>query len=165
MAFLLRKPFIIIIAVIIASVLIVFFSGILPTKPAGLTLSPEPTLKKASIKIGENTTLTVVIENKASQSKTFELHIVYSGNLTFYDGITNKLLTDISKYDIYYNLTYPTKGTLDVRGSTSIPILVKGLKPIGASQTHTITVEVFSLEGSKNVLADKKEVQLIVNLQ
>jgi len=164
MAFLLRKPFIIVIVIIIAAVLVISFSGIFSTKTEGLTLSPDPSLKRGSIKMGENTTLTVVIENKAPQSKTFELHIIYSGNLTFYDGITNKPLTEVevSKYDTYYNLTYPTKGTLDTKGSTSIPILVKGLEPIGQSQTHTIFVEVFSIDGYKKTLADKKPVQLAV---
>lgn len=162
MAFLLKKPFIIIIAAVIASVLIISYSGILSLKPAGLTLS-SVSLERSSIKMGQNTTLTVVIENKGSRSQTFELHIVYtSENLTFYDKITGARLPDPVPKPPYYNITHHTKGTLDTQGRVEIPILVKGLGPMGSSQTYTISMEVFSLDDFKKVLADKKSVQLTV---
>jgi hypothetical protein len=164
MAFLLRRPVIIIIVTVIAVLVLVHFSGILSPEPRGLFIESAEFTGSDSIRIDENTTLTVVLNNWAVQPATFELHIVYTGNLTFYDGKTKELLLDISQHDIYYNLTYPTKGTLDMQGSTSIPIVTEGREPIGESQTFTIFVEVFYLEGLDRKFADQATVQLTVTL-
>lgn len=162
MAFLLRRPIILIIVTVIAAILLLSFSGFFSTEPLELFIASAEFTGSNSIMVGENTTLTVVLKNWADQPKTFELHIIFSGNLSFYDGITKEQLLDISKNDIYYNLTYPTKGTLDMQGSTSIPIVTKGGEPIGGSQTHTIFVEVFFFEGLDRKFSDRTTVQLTV---
>jgi hypothetical protein len=164
MAFLLRRPIIIIIVTAIAVLVLVHFSGILSPEPRGLFIASAEFTSSDSIRIGENTTLTVELNNWADQPATFELHIVYTGNLTFYDGITKEQLLDISQNDIYYNLTYPTKGILDMQGSTSIPIVTEGRDPIGESQTFTLFVEVYYLEGLDWEFADQTSVQLTVTL-
>jgi hypothetical protein len=162
MAFLLRRSVIIIIVAAIAVLVLVSFSGILSTEPLGLFIASAEFTGSNSIRVGENTTLTVVLKNWADQPKTFELHIIFSGNLSFYDGITKEGLLDISQHDIYYNLTYPTRGTLDMQGSTSIPIVTEGREPIGGSQTYTLFVEVFFLEGLDRKFADQTTIQLTV---
>ncbi len=164
MAFLLRRPFIIIIVTAIAVLVLVHFSGILSPEPRGLVIASAVFTGSDSIRLGENTTLTVVLNNWADQPATFELHVVYTGNLTFYDGITKERLQDISQHDIYYNLTYPTRGTLDMQGSTSIPIVMEGREPIGESQTFTLFVEAFLRKGLEWEYADQAKVQLTVTL-
>lgn len=162
MAFLLRKSVIIIIVAAVAAILLISYSGLFSTESRELVISSANFIERDTIKIGENTTLMVVLRNWAPQPKTFELHLIYSGNLTFYDGITKALLQNIAQHGTYYNVTYPTKGTLDTQGSTSIPILAEGREPIGESQTYTIFVEVFSMDGSERDLADDTSVQLTV---
>ena len=162
MAFLLRRPLIMIIVAAVTVLLLISFSGILSTEPLGLFIASAEFTGSNSISVGENTTLTVVLKNWAEQPKTFELHIIFSGNLSFYDGITKERLLDISQNEIYYNLTYPTKGTLDMQGSTSIPIVTKGGEPIGGSQTYTIFVEVYFLEDLDRIFSDQTTVQLTV---
>lgn len=158
----LKKMYIVITIIILSAVLIILYSGIISVEPLGLTIS-SATLESHTIKMGKNTTITIVIENTASESKTFELHIIYTNsNLTFYDKITGTLLPLPDKSTQYYNITYPTKGTIDVQGKVEIPILVKGPEPIGNSQTYTIFLEVFSLNDPKKTLSDKKSVQLTV---
>jgi len=164
MAFLLRRPIIIIIVAAIAVLVLVNFSGILSPEPRGLFIASAEFTGSNSIRLGENTTLTVVLNNWADQPATFELRIVYTGNLIFYDGITKERLLDISQHGIYYNLTYPTKGTLDMQGSTSIPIVMEGREPIGESQTFTLFVEAFLLDGLDWEFADQTKVQLTVTL-
>ena len=162
MAFLLRRPLIIIIVTVIAAILLLSFSGFFSTEPLELFIASAEFTGSNSIMVGENTTLTVVLKNWADQPKTFELHIIFSGNLSFYDGITKERLLDISQHGIYYNLTYPTRGTLDMQGSTSIPIVTEGREPIGESQTYTLFVEVFFLEGLDRKFADQTAIQLTV---
>ncbi len=162
MAFLLRKSVLIIIIVAVAAVVLVAYSGLFAPEPRELVIASATFTERNTIKIGENTTLRIDLKNWAPQPQTFELHLIYSGNLTFYDGITKAVLHNISQHGTYANVTYPTMGTLDPQGSTSIPILAEGLDPIGESQTYTLFVEVFSIEGSERVLADSTSVQLTV---
>jgi hypothetical protein len=166
MAFLLRRPIILIFIIVtaIAVLVVVHFSGILSPEPRGLLIASAGFTGSNSIRLGENTTLTVVLNNWADQPATFELHIIYTGNLTFYDGITKERLLDITQHGSFYNLTYPTKGILDMQGSTSIPIVLEGREPIGASQTFTLFVEAYYLDGLEWEFADEAAVQLTVTL-
>ena len=163
MTFLLRRPGIFLLVPVVAAVLVlVYVSGVLTPVPRGLVIASVSFTSSAAITLGENTTLTVVLNNWADQPQTFELHIVFSGNLTFYDGITKAHLTEITQRGIYYNLTYPVRGTLDMHGSTSIPIVVEGRDPIGQSQTYTLFVELYAREGSRWKPVDQTAVQLTV---
>jgi len=162
MTFLLRRPGIFIPVTVIAVLVLVYFSGILTPAPRGLVIDSARFTGSDAIALGENTTLTVVLKNWADEPQTFELHIVFTGNLTFYDGITKERLTDITQRDIYYNLTYPTRGTLDMQGSTSIPIVAEGRELSVLSQTYTLFVALFSREGSLWKFADQTPVQLTV---
>ena len=162
MAFLLRKSVLIIIITAIAAVVLIAYSGLFAPESRELVISSATFIEQDTIKLGENTTLMIILKNWSPQPKTFELHLIYSGTLTFYDGITKTALHDISQHGTYANLTYPTTGTLDTQGSTKIRVLVEGLDPIGEAQTYTIFVEVFSIEGSDRALADATSVQLTV---
>ena len=162
MAFLLRKSVLIIIIVAVAAVVLVAYSGLFAPESRELVIASATFMARDTIMIGENTTLRIVLKNWSPQPQTFELHLIYSGNLTFYDGITKEALHNISQHGTYANVTYSDLGTLDPQGSTSIPILAEGLDPIGESQTYTIFVEVYSTDGSERALADSTSVQLTV---
>ena len=157
----LRKPYIYVIVAIIAIVLIIHFSGILSPKPSGLTI--DASLESSSIKMGENTTLTVIIENKAAFPKKFEFRIVYtSKNLTYYHGMTKAPLPGPVEKDENYTITY-TEGLLDPNGRIELPVIVEGFLPIEASSKRfTISLEVYSADGASKVLSDSKSVSLTV---
>jgi hypothetical protein len=159
MEFLLKRPLILIAIVVIAVIAILSASGIFSGEPEGLVLSPITELE--SIKMGENTTLTVKIENKAAQPIIFELHLVYTNeNMTFYDAITGERLQNITMNPTNFSLIHPDGGPIDI--DTTIPILISGPKPKGSSETFRIFVELYSIEDQNLVLRDRKSVQLTV---
>ena len=162
MAFLLKRPLILIVIVVIAVVAIMSSSGIFSGEPEGLVLSPIPKLDEPSIKMGENTTLTVKIENKAAQPISFELHLVYTNeNMTFYHHLGDQL-QDITVNPTNFSLTHPSGGPIDI--DLTIPILISGPKPKGSSETFQIFVELYSIEDQNLVLRDRKSVQLTVTI-
>jgi hypothetical protein len=161
MASQLRNPLIIIIIAIIAAVIVISSLGGFETpSPEGLNIS-NLTLEKDRIKMGENTTLTVEIENTADSSKVFELRIMYTAeDFVFYDTLTGEQLTNIKVYPNNYTLTHPTKGVLDKK--TTIPITVQGPQPMGSEEEKLITVLVYSIDDSVASLSDERVISITV---
>ena len=161
MASQLRNPLIIIIIAIIAAVIVISSLGGFETpSPEGLTIS-NLTLEKTRIKMGENTTLTVEIENTADTSKVFELRIMYTAeDFVFYDTLTGQQLTNIKVNPNNYTLTHPTKGVLDKK--TTIPITVQGPQPMGSEEEKLITVLVYSIDDNVASLSDERDILITV---
>jgi hypothetical protein len=157
----LRKPYIYILVAIVAAVLIIHFSGILNPTPLGLVITAS--LKNSEIRMGQNTTIVVTIENKAMHLQTFEFHIVYtSKNLTYYNGITEEPLSEPVYNGGNYTIVYPNDD-LGPNEKTELLVIVKGLLPKGASSKRfTVFLEVYSLDGASKVLSDRKSVSLTV---
>lgn len=161
MASQLRNPLIIIIIAIIAAVMVISSLGGLETpSPEGLNIS-NLTLEKDRIIMGENTTLTVEIENTADTSKVFELRIMYTAeDFVFYDTLTGEQLTNIKVNPNNYTLTHPTKGVLDKK--TTIPITVQGPQPMGSEEEKLITVLVYSIDDNVASLSDEHVISITV---
>ncbi len=161
MASQLRNPLIIIIIAIIAAVIVISSLGGLDTpSPEGLIIS-NLNLEEDTIKMGENTTLTVEIENTADTSKVFELRITYTAeDFVFYNALTGEPLTDIQTTPDNYTLTHPTTGVLDKK--TTIPITVQAPQPIGQEEVKTITVLVYSIEYNVAYLSDKRIISITI---
>jgi DNA-directed RNA polymerase subunit L len=161
MASQLRNPLIIIIIAIIAAVIIISSLGEFEApSPEGLNIS-NLALEKDRIKMGENTTLTVEIENTADTSKVFELRIMYTAeDFVFYNTLTGEQLTDIKVNPNNYTLTHPTKGVLDKK--TTIPITVQGPQPMGSEEEKLITVLVYSIDDNVASLSDERVISITV---
>lgn len=161
MASQLRNPLIIIIIAIIAAVMVISSLGGLETpSPEGLNIS-NLTIEKDRIRMGENTTLTVEIENTADTSKVFELRIMYTAeDFVFYDTLTGEQLTNIKVNPNNYTLTHPTKGVLDKK--TTIPITVQGPQPMGSEEEKLITVLVYSIDDNVASLSDEHVISITV---
>ena len=161
MASQLRNPLIIIIIAIIAAVIVISSLGGLETpSPTGLVIS-NLTLETDRIKMGENTTLTVEIENTADTSKVFELRIMYTAeDFIFYNTLTGEQLTNIQTNPSNFTLTHPTKGVLDKK--TTIPITVQGPQPIGSEDVKEITVLVYSIEDNVAYLSATRVISVTV---
>ncbi len=161
MASQLRNPLIIIIIAIIAAVIVISSLGGFETpSPEGLNIS-NLILEKDRIKMGENTTLTVEIENTADTSKVFELRITYTAeDFVFYDTLTGEPLTNIKVNPNNYTLTHPTKGVLDKK--TTIPITVQGPQPMGSEEEKLITVLVYSVDNNVASLSDERVISITV---
>lgn len=163
MASQLRNPLIAIISTIIIAIIVIYSAGIFSVTPTteGLTIA-SLTLENDTIKMGTNTTLTVEIENTAEQTLSFELHLEYTNkDFKFYDQLTGDRLEDITIIDpANYTITHPTKGALDRK--TTIPILVNGPTPKGSSETFSIWVKVYLIEGNALTLSDVELILLTV---
>lgn len=160
MAFLLRRPFIYVVIAIIAVMLILAYSGVLTPAPASPSFA-STTLTSSPIYIGQNTTLTVAIENKAPSSKSVQFRIFCgSPELKFYDKINGTLLS--TPYNgTYYVMRYPKTRTMLTGEQWSIAITIKGLDHGSSSVTYTIYLEIYS----DNQLYQRKSIQLTVNRQ
>lgn len=160
MAFLIRKPFILIIIGIISLVLIIQFSGVLNPKTVVILPSLAPSSISWNMK-ENNATLTVVIENKGTRQYSVGYHIVgtfTSNQLKFYDKINGTLLPNPVLGGKNYTITYPITMKINTGEQRTISIIVKGLDPKIDSATYTIYVEAWA----DGALADRKSVQLTV---
>jgi len=158
MAFLLRKPFIFIIISVVLVVLVIQLSGVFAPKP---TVVITPSLASSSISMNKNTTLTVIIENKASRPYSVEYHIVGRFNtsqLRFYDKINSAPLPDPVWNGNNYTITYPKVWDMDTGARLNVSVLVKGLDPGINDITYPIFVEVWT----DKILVERKSVQLTV---
>lgn len=161
MSFLLRRPFIFIVIGVIVIVMVVAFTGVLTPKPS-LPEFSSTTLQQPSITMGQNTTLTITIQNKAQGPKAVQLRIVYSSpQLQFYDK-TNKTLS-LSSSAVYnsvnYTVTYPKTTVMLPNEQWILSIWIKGLDPGTTSYTYTIYLELYS----DNALSQRKSIQLTVS--
>lgn len=159
MAFLIRKPFIfIIIGIIVVVILIITFTGVFTPKP---TIALSASLQKSTISASknENSTLTILLENKVSNSHKVELHIVYgSDKIKFYDKINATLLPNPVQNPKNLTITYPKTMDMLPNDKLTISLLIKGLDPGVDSYTYSIYLEAWS-DGS---LSDRQSIQLTV---
>lgn len=160
MALLLRRPYIFITIGIIALVVVIAYTGVLTPKPS-LPEFSSVTLGQPSMTMGQNTTLTIVIDNKASNPKPVEFRIICttgSEELRFYYKINGTLLPEPVWNGRNYTITYPKTRIMNAGEQWTIPLLVKGVNPGEGDYTYTIYLEVYS----ENKLSQRKSIQLTV---
>lgn len=149
MAFLVKRPFIYVIVIVAAFVVLLQLSGVLYPQPLGLEIT-EATLGTDTIKLGENTTLTVTVVNRGAEPQTAELRLMthainYSSteiSLRFYDAVTGELLPWQLEAG-NYTATYPTTRIMGSQESWGIPITIENVDPW--TFTYTLFIEVYAV--------------------
>jgi hypothetical protein len=155
----LKNPFIIICAAISFAVLFIANPG---STASPQTFELEAAFSMPEILMGENSTLITRITNHAPTPSVFILHITYTNrDFQFYDPLTGAHLDNIKVHDQSFTLIHPTSGILD--RSTTIPIMIVGPTPKGASETFRITVKILTLQDSEQIEVDQEAVMLTVN--
>jgi hypothetical protein len=159
----LRRPLIYSIIAIIAVITIIYSSGILNPEPLELLISSASPLN-SSIYFGQNTTIAIIIDNKATRIQTYEFRIVYtSSNLTYYNGITKEPLLNVVYNGTNYSIIY-LNDILGPNENAEIPIIVEGVLPSGiSSKKYTIFFEVYSVHNyASKIISDRKSISLTV---
>ena len=146
MAFLAKRPFIYVIVIVAAFVVLLQLSGVLYPQPLGLEIT-EATLGTDTIKLGENTTLTVTVVNRGVEPQTAEVRLMTHAinlssteiSLRFYDAVTGERLPwELEAGN--YTATYPTTRILGSQESWGVPIIIENADPW--TFTYTLFVEV-----------------------
>ncbi|MCJ7632151.1 hypothetical protein MUP77_07120 [Candidatus Bathyarchaeota archaeon] len=159
LTFLLRKPFVLIITVIVCFAIIILFSGVLTSKPSVLI---TPTLATSSISLNQNTTLTVTIENRDTKMHSIEYRIVgtFSNNsLQFYFKNGTTLPSPVfNSSTLFYTVIYPDKRIMNTGEKIDIAVYVKGLDPGAAKYTYTLFLEAWA----DKAFSERRSIQLTV---
>jgi hypothetical protein len=160
MAFL-RKPYLYLIIGILVVVVLFYFSGLLSPEQYNLLLMVSPI--SSSIQMGENTTITAIIENIAPQKQTYAVHIVYtSTNLSYYNGITQEPLLTPVYNGVNYTLLY-LNDTLGPNENVELHIIIAGDLPLSvSSKRYTVFFEVYAVKEGATYLSDRKSIALTV---
>ena len=155
----LKNPFLIICATISFAVLFIANPG---STASPQTFELEAAFSLPEIQMGENSTLITRITNHAPTPSPFILHITYTNrDFQFYDPLTGAHLNNIKAHAQSFTLIHPTGGILD--RSTTIPILIRGPTPKGASETFRLNVTIYTLQDSEEIKVDQETVMLTVN--
>jgi hypothetical protein len=166
LAFLVKRPFIYVIVIVVAFVVLLQLSGVLYPKPLGLEIT-EATLGTDTIKLGENTTLTVTVVNRGVEPQTAELRLMthainYSSteiSLQFYDAVTGEFLPwELEEGN--YTATYPTTRIMGSQESWGIPITIENVDPW--TFTYTLFIEVYAVNEQTTTRTYETSVQVTV---
>ena len=177
MAFPSRKSFIFVVVSIVCVVLIIQlasqFNNPVPSLKPTMVMSLT-SLSTTSIFVNNNATLTVVLENKASQPYSVEFHIVGifkidETYIKFYDKTNGGLLLDPVWNGQNYTITYPQTRNMNPGEQWSISIIIQGLYTIGATyhppyfiEREMVTFVIFLEVWADGALAARDLIQLSV---
>jgi hypothetical protein len=143
MAFLLRRPFIYLVVVVVTAVALLAYTGTM-NQPSASTLFTSTLLTPGTISLGTNANLTATIQNRAPATKTVELRVLCgTQKLVFYDQVNGTILA--SNYNGTYNIIrYPKTTKMLYNEQWTIGITVKGLDSQSLSNTYSIILELYA---------------------
>lgn len=166
MAFLVKRPFIYVIVIVVAFVVLLQLSGVFYPQQLGLEIT-EATLGTDTIPLGGNTTLTVTVVNRGVEPQTVEVRLMTHAinfssteiSLRFYDAVTGELLPwDLDAGN--YTATYPTTRIMGSQESWGVPITVENVDPW--TFTYTLFIEVYAVDGQTRTQSDTTSIQVTV---